>query len=96
MRSKSILIYYKKNDLDHSRLGISASKKFGNAIKRNLFKRIIRETFRLNEVKNSSFDILVVSNNRFSAQKDIITEIQKKRIANDSKALFEQIWANKI
>ena len=36
------VLYYKKNNLDHSRVGISASKKLGNAVTRNNIRRQIR------------------------------------------------------
>ena len=36
------VLYYKKNNLDHSRVGISASKKLGNAVVRNKIRRQIR------------------------------------------------------
>ena len=35
-----------RNDLGHTRLGLSVSKKVGNAVVRNKWKRIIREAFR--------------------------------------------------
>lgn len=36
------VLYYKKNELDHSRVGISSSKKLGNAVTRNKIRRQIR------------------------------------------------------
>lgn len=40
-----LLIKYVKTQYN-SQVGIAASKKFGNAVKRNYFKRVVRETFR--------------------------------------------------
>ena len=36
------VLYYKKNELNHSRVGISSSKKLGNAVTRNKIRRQIR------------------------------------------------------
>lgn len=41
--------YYLPNGQDHNRVGISVSKKVGNAVCRNRAKRIIRAAYRLNE-----------------------------------------------
>ena len=41
-------IIFRENGLGITRLGITASKKIGNSVKRNGIKRFIREYFRLN------------------------------------------------
>ncbi|NGX38220.1 MAG: Ribonuclease P protein component [Chlamydiae bacterium] len=41
------------------RLGITASRQFGNAVRRNHFKRLVREAFRLNQHELAPFEIVV-------------------------------------
>jgi ribonuclease P protein component len=55
-----IVVEIRDNQKPYSRLGITASRKFGKAHHRNRFKRIVRESYRLNTLKlPQGKDILV-------------------------------------
>ena len=48
------------NGLGHPRLAITIPKRAGNAVQRNRWKRLLRESFRLQQEIFGSFDLLVV------------------------------------
>ncbi len=70
----SFKVYFKKSqfNLEHSRLGISVTKKVGNAVRRNRTKRIIREFFRTESVfRAKGLDFLVVVSPRLYKSDDL-------------------------
>jgi ribonuclease P protein component len=60
--TKNFLVILNQNRRDITRLGITASKRVGNAVKRNRTKRLIREFFRLNKQQiPKGYDISVIA-----------------------------------
>ena len=57
-----LLVYVARNDLDLSRLGMSVSRRAGNAIRRNQIRRRLREAFRLSKASmQKGLDIVCVA-----------------------------------
>ena len=80
--SKLVLLAV-KNGLDHPRLGLAISKKNAkHAVTRNWVKRVVRESFRLNQHLIGSLDIVILS--RFG-----IVELDSSQL----KELIDKQWA---
>ncbi len=59
---RCVVLYFKPNQSDRVRLGISVSKKIGNAVVRNQQKRLLREVFRLNRHRyRPGYDLVCVA-----------------------------------
>ncbi len=67
-QNKNFILYYSKGLTEKSRIGITVTKRVGNAAKRNRIKRISREYYRLNRHKiNGIWDMSIIAK-RESAQ----------------------------
>ncbi len=61
IQARHFTMVVQKNELGFGRLGITVSKKVGDAVRRNRIKRLIREFFRLNKNQLvASRDIVVI------------------------------------
>ena len=80
-----IILYALLNSTKISRLGITAGRKFGNAVKRNRLKRIFREAFRLNKhLLYRGVDLIIIPRTDF-------TDLTLKSIEDKFKELLIQI-----
>lgn len=62
VENRDFYLIFKENNFHHSRIGLTVSKRIGNAVVRNRIKRIIRDYFRQNRnliIKN--YDIIVIA-----------------------------------
>ncbi|MBX3473953.1 MAG: ribonuclease P protein component [Planctomycetes bacterium] len=66
--NKFLVLHWRENGLGHPRLGLVVSRKFGNAVARNRFKRRLRELFRHNKALCGSLDVVVLPGKRPEAR----------------------------
>ena len=60
--TSNFIVILKKNGLGITRLGVTVSKRTGNAVTRNRIKRLIREFFRLNKSNfPQGYDIVIIA-----------------------------------
>ena len=64
-----LVTYCQKNRRGARRIGITATKKVGNAVQRNRCRRVIREAFRQQPPITGGFDIVFVARGRTLAYK---------------------------
>lgn len=53
-------LVYRANALEHARLAFAVSRKYGNAVQRNRFKRIFKEAARTSSIRDLPVDVLVI------------------------------------
>ncbi|NJH82668.1 ribonuclease P protein component [Staphylococcus agnetis] len=74
--NRQFVVYtYRHNQNEHFRLGISVSKKIGNAVTRNRIKRSVRECLKIHKLDILPLDIIVIA--RHPAKEMSTLEIQK-------------------
>ena len=92
-----LVLFTAPNDLGLSRLGISISKSFGNAVQRNRAKRYIREIFRQNQdTITDDFDYLVmISPKKLKQDADIIKALTFEQFQSAFLELISKAMNNK-
>ena len=81
----ALVTYFMKNRAGICRIGITTSKKIGNAVERNRSRRVIRAAYREIEEKiNGNYDIVFVARSRTKYQKS--TQIAQIMLSQLKKA----------
>jgi ribonuclease P protein component len=75
-RSPFFLALFKESreNLSFSRLGLSVTKKFGKAHRRNRAKRILRELFRESSLRQHPFDFCFIVNKKHNLAEDLVDQ----------------------
>ncbi|WP_070407237.1 MULTISPECIES: ribonuclease P protein component [unclassified Spiroplasma] len=60
IKTNTYFIYFKKNDLNYHRFGISVGKKLGNAVVRNKVKRQIRAILSYDFSATEGYDQIII------------------------------------
>ncbi|MGM7703286.1 ribonuclease P protein component [Pseudalkalibacillus sp. Hm43] len=83
--NRQFVVYFlKKPNQDYFRLGLSVSKKIGNAVTRNRVKRYVREAFhQIDEEIRNSYDYVIIarkptSNMDFHEVKSSLIHVMKR------------------
>lgn len=82
-KNNSFVIYYENNEDDIVRVGISVSKKIGNAVKRNNIKRQVRHMFYNLKDNLQKVDVIIIvrqnyKNNSFLENQTILLHSLEK------------------
>lgn len=59
VHTRTLVLYFLRNDGENHRIGITASRKIGKAVVRNRIKRALREIFRNYEVLMPAMDLVL-------------------------------------
>ena len=82
--SRYVVLFYRRNDLDRTRISFLASKKVGNSVERNRARRLMREAFRLSGmVISPGYDLVIIA-------RSTITEAGMRDVMQSEKAAFRK------
>ena len=85
--SECLTVYILENNVNSNRVGVAVGKKAGKSVVRNRIKRLIRESYRLNETTmKQGFDCIIVWRSSVDSKNAIFENIQKSLLKCLNKA----------
>ncbi len=84
VKSDSLTLYFLKNNLGYTRIGISVPKKSGTAVVRNKIKRQIRAIIAKDVTLDKGYDYILIARKQYD-----VDQFQKTR--EDIKYLIEKV-----
>ena len=86
-----LLVQACSNDLPHSRLGLSVSRKYGNAVARNRLRRLYREAFRLSKYElPKGLDLVLIPRSPNEPPLDVLKQSLKTLVQQAARRLARQ------
>ncbi|MGN0658123.1 MAG: ribonuclease P protein component [Emergencia sp.] len=65
-----VVVFYKKNGLPYNRMAFLASKKVGNSVMRNRARRLMKESYRLTDMRvPDGYDFIIIARNTIADAK---------------------------
>lgn len=96
--SKTMVVFFIKNELKYNRIAFIASKKVGNSVKRNKARRLMKEAFRENKDQlKKGYDIIFIARNniieaKYDDLRKSIKYMLKKVKLFEGEAIWEHLW----
>ena len=85
MRGRCVTLFAKANAVGYTRVGLTVTRKLGNAVERNRVKRKLRELFRLHQLRErGGLDVVVNAHHAFLSY-------SKEQIEEDFLRCFDRI-----
>ncbi len=81
-KNRFFVIYHATNDLGYPRVGVSVSKKHGNAVKRNHIRRQVRAMLQTILTLKESYDILIIVRLDFPIDNYVMANLKLEQIIN--------------